>query len=199
MMKIKERRWLWFMAAFVVLIGLSGSALAGDLEPGAAPAPTMKTLDEISPTWSQILPAADRFELVMGGAAVLDKETGLTWEAYPNADVFTSNIKWGPAIAYCYQKTVGNRKGWRLPTLEELASLVDPSQALPALPNGAATFFNNTVVEPPYYWHWSATTTAGAPDGAWRVVFSSGDVGASNKFNPSKAWCVRGGHGYDAY
>ena len=33
--------------------------------------------------WSQILPAATRFQLVMGGAAVLDRETGLVWEQSP--------------------------------------------------------------------------------------------------------------------
>jgi len=34
-------------------------------------------VDRIPPAWSQTLPAAQRFMLVMGGAAVLDKETGL--------------------------------------------------------------------------------------------------------------------------
>lgn len=38
------------------------------------------TLDQIQPAWSQILPAGQRYQLVMGGAAVLDRETGLVWK-----------------------------------------------------------------------------------------------------------------------
>ena len=32
----------------------------------------MKSLDQIPPSWDQVLPAAERFKLVMGGVAVLD-------------------------------------------------------------------------------------------------------------------------------
>lgn len=39
--------------------------------------------DGIPPSWHKIIPAAQRFVLVMGGAAVLDKETGLVWEKVP--------------------------------------------------------------------------------------------------------------------
>ncbi len=59
---------------------LTGSLLAGTLEPPGSvddalgdPVPTTQT----QPSWDQVLPASERFVLVMGGAAVLDKETGL--------------------------------------------------------------------------------------------------------------------------
>src|SRR5215470_9380827 len=38
----------------------------------------------IPPAWSQKLPAAQRFEVVLDGAAVLDHETGLVWEKSPS-------------------------------------------------------------------------------------------------------------------
>lgn len=43
---------------------------------------------------------------------------------------------WSQAISYCRSCTLGNRKGWRLPPVEELSSLVDPSQSDPALSSG---------------------------------------------------------------
>ena len=43
--------------------------------------------------------------------------------------------------------TVGGTKGWRLPSVAELASLVDPANSNPALPTGHP--FSN--VQSPFY------------------------------------------------
>jgi hypothetical protein len=58
-----------------------------------------------------------------GNAAVFDGETGLVWEQSPETNV----QNWLNAQARCNTKTVGNRQGWRPPTLQELASLVEPT------------------------------------------------------------------------
>jgi len=83
-----------------------------------------------------------------GGAAVLDKETGLVWERSPS----TGWQNWNSAQAYCNVSAVGGRKGWRLPTLQELASLVDPTQFNPALP------LNHPFQDVTPLFYWSATT-----------------------------------------
>lgn len=143
-----------------------------------------------APTWHQILPAADRFKLVMNSnAAVLDKETGLVWEKSPD----TTKRTWTFACTYCYQRQVGGRKGWRLPTIEELASLVDTSQSNPALPEGHP--FTNVQSND----YWSSTTNARYSSYAWFVYFGSGNVYSSGKGYDYYVWCVRGGYGHDAH
>lgn len=186
-----------FMAFIAMAVFLPRLISAGSLEPSAAPGPTMKTLDEIPPTWSQIIPSAsERFTMlwrsidggwILWGA--LDKETGLVWEKSPDTTART----WYEAKIYCYQKEVGGRKGWRLPTVEELASLVDTTQSNPTLPSGHP-FVN--VQSSPY---WSSTTYATDTSRAWHVGMLSGYVDYSVKGTYSFVWCVRGGQGHDAY
>lgn len=183
-----RKRWLWLLTVLVIPVGYAGIAITGSLEPPGAPGSTMKTLDEIPPAWSQKLPAAQRFVLVLDGEGVLDKETGLVWEKSPD----TTARLWGSAVSYAYSKNVGGRGGWRLPTVEELRSLIDPTQSNPALPSGHP--FTN--VQSGYYW--SSTTDVVSTSSAWVVFFGNGGVLSFGKSSGLYVWCVRGGHGYDA-
>jgi hypothetical protein len=118
---------------------------------------------------------------------VLDRETCLVWERSPDAP----RINWYSAYDHCYPKVVSDRMGWRLPTIEELASLVDPNGGSPTLPAGHP-FLD---VEPSAYW--SATTHAETTINAWYVRFDSNLVYHRNKSTYSAyVWCVRGGNGY---
>ena len=189
----KLRKSLLMLAVIMASLGTAlfvpGLIHAGDLEPPAAPGPTMKTLDQIPPTWSQKLDASERFELVLEGAAVLDKETGLVWEQSPS----TTAMDWASACSHCYEREMANRKGWRLPTVEELASLVDNDNS-PALPTDHP--FVNVASTGAY---WSSSAFAGDTSLAWFVLFSQGTIGSLAKTFNTYVWCVRGGHGHDAY
>ena len=172
-----------FVAAGLLLPGLIG---AGSLEPSGPPGPTMKTLDEIPPTWSQKLDASERFELVLDGGAVLDKETGLVWAK--DANIAGGTKTWLDAIIYCRNISIADRKGWRLPTVDELASLIDLTQSDPALPAGHP-FIN---VQSNVYW--SSSTNEGDNTSAWVVVMSDGT--ASNYYDKAfneYVWPVRSG------
>ena len=151
------------------------------------------------PTWDKQINGKGRFNVLsqFDGTAVFDKETGRVWEQSPgdvdgDGDVDLDDRRsWFIALARCYNKEVGGRKGWRLPTIEELASLVDTSQPAPTLPAGHP--FSN--VQSSFYW--SATTLADLTSSAWSVFFSFGHVGIDDKSNVSFVWCVRGGQGID--
>ena len=150
-----------------------------------------------NPSWDQTLACSTlatcpRFIVLssMSNAAVLDRETGLVWEQSPS----TSSFDWLDAQAQCNGLKTGGRMGWRLPTLQELASLVDPSVTPgPTLPAGHP--FTN--VQSGIYW--SATSNASNTVLAWSVVFFSGGSVSRGILKSSTApvWCVRGRQGVD--
>jgi Protein of unknown function (DUF1566) len=177
-----------FMRGLLSLGLLVGAALlAGPVEAATSNGPYYA-----NPAWDQKLPAATRFIVLTdwSGQAVLDRETGLVWEQSPQTTIAT----WSSARFACTGKTTGGRKGWRLPSVHELASLIDPTtQSNPALPLGHP--FTNVL--PAGYW--SATTDAENPTLAWFVLVYDGTAFRPNKAITNQVWCVRGGMNADVY
>jgi hypothetical protein len=139
----------------------------------------------LTQNWDKKLLSDSRFTILsaFGGGAVRDNETGLVWEK----TLDTAEMSWTDARVACADKDVGNRKGWRLPSMHELASLVDPSISPgPTLPMGHP--FTNVQSDV----YWSATTNIGNPNSAWLVFFDSGKVNTGFKTITFRAWCVRG-------
>jgi hypothetical protein len=140
------------------------------------------------------LPAAQRFVVLPAftNDAVLDKKTGLVWEKSPE----TTSARWSVARRACVEKSVGGQKGWRLPSLEELASLVDYSVAPPslALPPGHPFLSIRSAV------YWSSTRPGEDPKGSWGVHFGLGG-GATfiNWAHSVQAWCVHDGINVDQH
>jgi hypothetical protein len=121
--------------------------------------------------------------------AVLDRETGLVWERSPGV----TPVLYNGARFLCSGTKVGNRMGWRLPTLHELTSLIDPSVSF--LPAGHP--FSN--VQPAEYW--SVTANVLLPGfGFVFEFFGTNEVFNRKRDTVEKAhvWCVRGGQGADA-
>lgn len=104
----------------------------------------------------------------------LDTETGLEW-SLENYDPMT----WEHVMTLGYE--LGD--GWRIPSIQELFSIIDYSRFNPAteLPN---------MVSPNY---WSSNTFAYGPNRAWGVDFGSGYVGGGSKASGRYVRCVRGG------
>jgi len=176
------------LVAFAILTLITGVGVG---RPEAQPA--SRGPHSQLPSWDQRLPAAARFVVLSNwdGAAVLDRETGLVWEKSPSGG--TTHFSWTLAMEHCSGLSVSNRMGWRLPTVQELTSLIDPSvSSTPALPVGHP--FEN--VQPSY---WSANTHPDFSTLARAVSFIPGIVVVNgDKSGQGFAWCVRGGSGPDA-
>jgi len=147
--------------------------------------------DNHTPRWDQALPASQRFVVLLAfnNDAVLDKETGLVWEKSPQPTAVGSSN----ARLACANKAVGGRKGWRLPSITELASLVDPSVASPgpALPQGHPFMGVQSAN------YWSASANTDNPTLMWGVGFNNGAVLGVSKAFDQRLWCVRGGMNAD--
>lgn len=143
------------------------------------------------PAWSQKL-TTNRFVILANwnNEAVLDRETGLVWERAPRALAFS----YLQIHLICNDRATGGRKGWRVPTVQELASLVDPvvTSPGPALPPG------HPFVDVQSVSYWSASTRALFTDNSWAVSFEDGQAGSRAESNSFPVWCVRGGPSVDA-
>lgn len=191
------RKWLyrfgWMflgIAALYATAALAGVALGGPLDPPGPVDSTMKSLDDLPPSWHRLLAADDgsdacpssRFLCVMGGAAVLDRETGLVWEQAPSSAL----QNWYSSIRRCQETQIAGRHGWRAPKIEELRSLLDETGLLPA------GVFGNVQVDD-YYWSTSVDPANSFNAAIHRFgVAVNFAVAQKDQFSGFHVWCVRG-------
>lgn len=122
---------------------------------------------------------------VATGEVVEDRLTGLVWTR--NADLAQRWTTWEEAFQVVHELNrhrTGGRASWRLPTINELESLVDASRHTPALP--AEHPFRN--VQEAY---WSSTNSAFEPDWCMALYMHKGAVGVGQKKDPNfSVWAV---------
>jgi hypothetical protein len=176
-------------AAIVILMAVvMFFPVTGTTDSLSVPVPPI--LDNIPPAWSQKLPGAQRFQLVLNDVAVLDKETGLVWEKQVNR----TPDSWLGAMFLCNQLEKGGRWGWHLPTLQQLASLLDTSvEDTPKLPAGHP--FTDVIAST----YWTSTTHFQYSSLAYFVNFGDGGLSHDEKDGNRLIWCVRGGETYDGH
>jgi hypothetical protein len=180
MVEPKRRRIINGLVSSAIVFGI-GLADVGQAE---------LTPDRSSPfiaSWNRTLPTEVRFIVLanFNSEAVLDQDTGLLWERSPA----TARIDWKAARSSCLNRAIGGQRGWRLPSIVELTSLLDPSvqDSTAMLPSGHP-FLNN-----PTGFYWSASADA-EPTKAWHLHLSDGHVHMASKTSAFKVWCVQGGN-----
>lgn len=101
---------------------------------------------------------------------IKDLKTGLMWQREGSKE----RMNWDDANKYCKSSEVGSYKDWRLPTKEELESILDLNKKDPAI---------NPIFKCESAGYWSSTTYADYTDFAWFVYFFDGFVYIGNKGN----------------
>lgn len=122
-----------------------------------------------------------RFEMLHNG--VLDRLTGLLWQR--SANLTDRMVAWREALAAVDGlNRAGAESVWRLPTINELESLVDCAAHSPALPSGQPFIGLQEV-------YWSSSTSLFEPDWAWALYLEKGATGVGQKrYAQFSVWAV---------
>ena len=119
---------------------------------------------------------------------VSDSNTGLQWQQTASEERY--NFK--KAAEYCKKLNYGGHDDWRLPTVQELASIIDNSKVLPSIDSD---YFPNTPVsdENIIFYFWTSSSYADNENHAWSISF---DYGISSRESTTDeenfVRCVRG-------
>jgi len=107
-----------------------------------------------------------------------DYTTGLIWQ---DDQVIKQNYE--DALGYCDRLSLAGIDDWRVPSIEELATIVKhDSEPLTGLFTQGDTAAN----------YWSSTEVVGDDTTAWVISFSSGTSGKNNKSTLNNTRCVSG-------
>jgi hypothetical protein len=109
---------------------------------------------------------------------VKDTRTQLTWQREPAP----GSYEWEPAGAYCASLTLAGLR-WRLPSVKEVLSLVDPTRYNPSS-DPTAFPADNTLL-------WTATKTRRNAAKAWYVSFETGFLASSELTSQLYVRCVQ--------
>ncbi|MFO0648203.1 MAG: DUF1566 domain-containing protein [Polyangiales bacterium] len=122
------------------------------------------------------------FNLTAGATEVTDNVSGLVWQkAVTNAEVDQAG-----AVAYCaaYATPSALAGRWRLPSVVELATIVDYGRNLPSIdPRFVDTLPAN---------YWTSTPVASGPSQTWTVKFDFGEVVQFGNAHTALVRCVHG-------
>ncbi|MFZ2199111.1 MAG: DUF1566 domain-containing protein, partial [Thermodesulfovibrionales bacterium] len=130
-----------------------------------------------------------------GDGTITDNLTGLTWTKEGNLP--GGSMTWQQTLDYVASMNSGagtyGYKDWRLPTVNELQSLVNAKQTNTAAWLNTSGGFGNLFLNVQPYYYWSSTTYAADTTNGWFVNIGDGIVYANDKIAPIYVWPVRAG------
>ncbi len=133
-----------------------------------------------------------------GNGTVTHTPTSLVWQRCAVGQTWTGSTCSGTASTFTgdaakvLTSTFAGQTDWRVPTEEELLSLVDYSRYSPAI---NPTLFPNTSAS----YFWSASADAYSFSYAWSVRFDDGSAWNSDKSHAYQVRFVRAGQSFDSF
>ena len=123
-----------------------------------------------------------QYEVLEGGKVVFDKTTGLTWQQSASEQSITFDQAKQYIRTLNKQRFAGHND-WRLPTLEEAMSLMEPKKNKQGL-------YIDSVFDKEQYWIWTADKNSASA--AWVVLFYGGNCRSRSVYDDNVR-AVRGG------
>ncbi len=113
-------------------------------------------------------------------SVVSDKKNAIYWQ--DNLFTQKSSEDWEDAAAYCDVLVLNGLSNWRLPSFEELHSIVDYTRFDPAINPVFAYVHHNT--------YWTSKDFSATKSRAWTINFKSGKTYYSYKTTNHSVRCV---------
>ena len=117
------------------------------------------------------------------GEVVTDTKLGLTWQ--DNSAVKNTKKRWKEAKKYCQNLSMEGYSDWRLPSYDELFTIVDHDKYDPAI---IPSFKNVSASD----FYWSSSVYVPFDKTAWMVRFEDGSTYNGYKAYKYYVRCVRG-------
>jgi hypothetical protein len=113
---------------------------------------------------------------------VKDPKTALMWEDTPH--VRETKITQPRAKVYCSELKTGGFEDWRLPTIQELLTIIDYKRISPALLKEFSYVDDESF-------YWTQTSVADESDAFWGVNFKRGASSKASEYYDRYVRCVR--------
>lgn len=132
---------------------------------------------------------SNRFQIDEAAGTVLDTKTNLTWKRCSEGQIYKAGHCLGESSRWAWAEAVTqfgvDGESWRLPSVDELVSIIETKCSNPAI--------NMTVFpDAPSDWFWSASPYSLSSGSAWYISFYRGEVDGSYKSGNRNIFLVRG-------
>lgn len=137
------------------------------------------------PTITQKNYPADQQLVDNGDGTISDISTGLMWaqNGVGNGCNNGNQLIWTSAVGFADTLDFAGHTDWRLPTISELATIIDYSTSYPSID---ALFINTQSSN-----YWSSTVNSSYPTVVWSAHFLDGYIDNRGKTSASYVRCVR--------